>query len=254
MFANERQNTIYNMIRSDGAVMTADLVKHFGVSIETVRRDLLAMEQRGLIVRVHGGAVAKNGMKPYSSLTERNREGSRQKHSLSLKATEFISEGDIIGVDSGSTALAFAEALSGKFSKLTIITHSLDVFQILRDQYEIILCGGHYMEAENAFYGPLTIQMLESLHMPKAFLFPSTISLECGICDYQPDLYLIQKLLLRSADEIFILADSSKYEKKALFRLDDMNTDYHYITDGDLPEQLRKLYAENNIRIYTGRK
>lgn len=250
MFAKERQDTIYHWIQNSGAVTTADLVEHFGVSIETIRRDLLEMERHGLIVRVHGGAIAKNKMKPYADLKERNRESSRQKQSLSLKATEFVSEGDIIGIDSGSTSLAFAEALNGKFSKLTIITHSLDVFEILHDQYEIILCGGHYMPEENAFYGPLTLHMLETLHIPKAFLFPSAISMEHGLSDYQPELYQVQKQMLQSADEVFILADSSKFEKKALFRLDRMNTDYRYITDADLPKQLRKLYLENGIQTY----
>lgn len=254
MFANERQDKIYDMIQNNGAVTTARLVNFFGVSIETIRRDLLAMEQDGRLTRVHGGAVAKTAMKPFKKLRERNKEFGKQKYELSLKAAEFISDGDIIGIDSGSTAISFAEVLKERFSKLTIVTHSMDIFEMLSDykDFSVILCGGHYLREENAFYGELTLGMLNSLHIQKAFIFPSAVSLEYGICDYQKDLYQIQKQLIKSSNEIYILADSSKFEKAALLKLSNMKPDYIYITDNSLQNEIVKLYKENNIKIYLG--
>ena len=145
MFAKERQDKIYLMIQKKGAVTTSNLVECFGVSIETIRRDLLSMEQKGQLVRVHGGAVRKNDMNPFLDLQQRNKEYSEQKRELSLKAAEFVCDGDIIGIDAGSTVISFTEVLKEKFSKLTVVTHSLDVFEILRDHenFSVILCGGH---------------------------------------------------------------------------------------------------------------
>lgn len=102
MFAKERQQKIYLMLKEKNAVTTSDLGERFGVSIETVRRDLLEMEQNGLLIRVHGGAVLNSDMKPYLNLTDRNKMQVEQKYDLALNALKFISEGDIIGVDSGS--------------------------------------------------------------------------------------------------------------------------------------------------------
>lgn len=254
MFANERQDKIYDMIQNNGAVTTAKLVDFFCVSIETIRRDLLAMEQNGRLTRVHGGAVAKSGMKPFKELKERNKEFGKQKYELSLKAAEFISNGDIIGIDSGSTAISFAEVLKERFSKLTVVTHSMDVFEMLSNHkdFSVILCGGHYLHEENAFYGELTLDMLNSLHIQKTFIFPSAVSFECGIYDYQKDLYQIQKQLVKSSDEIYILADSSKFEKTALLKLDNMKPEYIYITDNSLQDEIVKLYKENDIEIYLG--
>ena len=254
MFANERQDKIYDMIQNNGAVTTAKLVDFFGVSIETIRRDLLAMEQNGRLTRVHGGAVAKSGMKPFKELKERNKEFGKQKYELSLKAAEFISNGDIIGIDSGSTAISFAKVLKERFSKLTVVTHSMDVFEMLSDHkdFSVILCGGYYLREENAFYGELTLDMLNSLHIQKTFIFPSAVSFECGIYDYQKDLYQIQKQLVKSSDEIYILADSSKFEKTALLKLDNMKPEYIYITDNSLQDEIVKLYKENDIQIYLG--
>lgn len=254
LFAKERQNKILDMLKKNGAVITSNLVEVFNVSIETIRRDLLNMESQGQLTRVHGGAVEKSSMKPFMELKERTKEYGEQKKKLSYKATEFISDGDVICIDEGSTAIFLAEAIKENFSKLTVITHSLQVFNLLcnHKDFNVILCGGHYMKDESAFYGALTLNMYEALHIQKAFIFPSTVSLEYGICDYQMDLYQVQKQIIKSSDNVFVLADSSKFEKNALLRLDDMKDSYIYITDCDLSEELKKLYKENNIKIYTG--
>lgn len=110
---------------------------------------------------------------------ERSNKQIPQKKELSLRAADFITDGDIIGIDSGSTAVVLAEAILERFSVLTVITHSYDVFEILRRQpgFSVILCGGCYLPSENVFCGALTLDMLSHLHMQKAFLFPSAICL-----------------------------------------------------------------------------
>lgn len=254
MLAKERQDIIYDMIQNKGVVTTSTLVDFFGVSIETIRRDLLTMEQNEKLTRVHGGAVAKSGMKPFKELKERNKEFGKQKYELSSKAAEFVSDGDIVGIDSGSTAISFAGVLKERFSKLTVVTHCMDVFEILsgHKDFTVILCGGHYLREENAFYGELTLDMLNSLHIQKAFIFPSTISLKYGIYDYQKELYQIQKQMIRSSDEIYILADSSKFEKTGLLKLNNMKQEYIYITDHSLQDEIVKLYKETGLKIYLG--
>ncbi|MBR2846867.1 MAG: DeoR/GlpR transcriptional regulator [Clostridia bacterium] len=254
MLAKERQNKIYSLLQRNGAVTVANLIKVFDVSIETVRRDLLLMEKEGLLNRVHGGAVAAgNGIRPQQSLNARNKENSDKKRNLAYKATQFISEGDFIFVDTGSTAIIFAEVLREKFSKLTVVTHSVDVFDVLRGyaDFEVILCGGHYMSEENAFYGMLTMDMVGEICTQKAFVCPSAISIDKGICDYQPELCEVQKKIIDNADKVFILLDSSKFEKRAPLKISDLKKEYCYISDEGLSKEILKLYKENNIEVYT---
>lgn len=256
MFANERQNRIYEIIKNNGAVTTSKLVEMFGVSVETVRRDLIVLEQNGRLTKVHGGAVAKNDVKPYKDKRERDMEFKNEKYELALTATEFVSEGDVIGIDSGSTAVFFAEALKERFSKLTVVTHSAEVFEILSNcgNFDVILCGGHYMREENAFYGELALGMLDNMHLQKSFVFPTAISIKNGVFDYQKDLFQIQKKVIDISDEIYVLADSSKFEKTGLLKLCDMSSEYTYVTDANIKKEYIEIYKENNIKIYTGKK
>ena len=255
MFAKERQAKIINMINKNGAVTTAGLVKLFGISAESIRRDLIELERQQKLSRVHGGAVRKNTVKPFLKLQERNMEQSRQKKSLAAKAVQFVSDGDIISVDAGSTATYFAEEICGKFSNLTVITYSLDVANILKDEsgISLILCGGYYHQNENAFCGSLALDMLEKLYVQKTFICPSAVSLEFGICDFDKEMYQMQRKMVHTADNVYILADSSKYEKNALLKIEDMKDTYSYITDGDISEELMSLYEKNNIRIFKGK-
>lgn len=255
MLAQERHDRIFKLIQQNGAVTTSSLMSLFQVSIETIRRDLLSMEQAGQIRRVHGGAVAKSDMQPYFDLEKRHTEFREQKLSLSKTAMQFISEGDVIAIDSGSTAVLFTDVLKEQFSQLTIVTHCHEVFLEICDHpgFDVILCGGHYCKDEKAFIGALPMEILNLLHVQKAFIFPSAVSLEFGICDYQRDLFSIQQQLLRIGDEIFILADSRKFEKRGLLKISNMSAAYTYVTDQELPDELYHLYQENGIRIHRGR-
>jgi len=255
MLANERQLKICKMLEGQGAVTTSELMAEFNVSIETVRRDLLILEKENKLRRVHGGAVTEGGMKHFHELSKRTEENSEGKQYLSQLALQFVSNGDTIGIDAGSTAIEFARALKSceSLSSLTAVTHSLDVFEILcrhRD-FKLILCAGNFMAAENTFYGPIVLDTLSKLHVEKIFLFPSALSLQFGICDHQPELFEVQKMLMLAADKAFVLADSSKFEKSALLKIDDMSKKYTYVTDSALSAKLKKLYRENEINIIT---
>jgi len=254
MLASERQNLIFQKIKSNGAVTVSQLVDEFDVSLETVRRDLLLMEKQHLLSRVHGGAIAIAEMYPSRPLDVRNRECSDQKRSLARKATEFVSEEDVIGIDAGSTAVLFAEALKEKFNKLTVITYSLPVFELLCDyrEFSVILMGGYFIKNERFFCGALTLDMLERVNMKKSFIFPAAVSLKSGICYYSQEEYILVRKVIASSSEVFVLADSSKFEKKALLKVDEMRPEYHYVTDFGLTDDIKSLYKENHIEIACG--
>lgn len=253
MLASQRQKKIQSLLIAQGAVTVSNLTEQFAVSIETVRRDLLAMEKTGLLRRVHGGAVSVTEMMPYHPLEHRNREQSNQKDALARTAASLVQNGDYIAIGTGSTPIHFAQELKNRLQQLTVVTYSLSVFEILKDVpgFQLILLGGQFIPEENSFYGQLTLDTLDTLHVQKAFVFPSAISLEHGIWGYAQTLYPMQKKLLQCCDQAYILADSSKFERTALYKVAEMRPEYIYVTDPELPEQLRALYAENGLTVIT---
>ncbi len=254
MLASQRQNQIHELLKKQGSVTVGQLTADFDVSVETVRRDLLAMERAGLLSRVHGGAVAAAPMMPYRPLESRDRDQSTQKDRLAHIAAALVKEGDYIAIGTGSTPIYFAQALKERLQRLTVVTYSLRVFEILRDVpgFRLILLGGQYIPQEHSFYGQLTLDMMDALHVQKAFVFPSAVSLESGIWGYEETLYPMQQKMLQCCDQAYILADSSKFERTAMYKVSDMRPEYIYVTDPELPESLRALYIENGYRVLTG--
>ncbi|MBR6729035.1 MAG: DeoR/GlpR transcriptional regulator, partial [Clostridia bacterium] len=139
------------------------------------------------------------------------------------------------------------------FHHLTVVTNGLHVFNVLaqKEGFDLVLCGGHYAGSETAFCGQQTLESLRSLRVQKAFVCPSALSLKDGVCDYSFDMQPIQKQMIACAEEVFFLADSNKFEKRAMLKLAEMSPHYTYVTDSGLNPDYKRLYEENNLQIIT---
>lgn len=256
MFASERQEEIARLVDERGAVKISELVRRFGVSVETVRRDLLELERLNLLRRVHGGALGTPRSAAYLSRSERTGKNQARKAELAEYAAGLIRENDTIMVDCGSTAVEFAGMLVRRFERLTVITNSLEVFELarVRQGYSLYLCSGFFLSSENAFYGPWTLDFLGQLHAAAAFLFPSAISMQYGVMDYSGELYGVQQKMMERADRTVFLADSEKFEKSALFKLADLREGSLLVTDSGLEDEIFNLYRENRIEVIRGER
>ena len=256
LFANERYSIILDRIRINGSVTVSELVEEWGISTETIRRDLLCLEKQNQLQRVHGGAIALTNMKTFPNLSQRLQENKMQKEQLSEIATLLVKEGDIIAIDSGSTAIEFVRILKNRFKNLTIITHSIQNFEEIKliDGFKPILIGGEYLQKEDVFYGVLALETIQKLHVSTCFLFPSAISLKHGVCDFIPEIVAVQKAYLEISDKAVFMADSSKFEKSALLKICNTSSAYTFITSNDLDDNIYKLYKSNDIVLYKDKK
>lgn len=232
----------------------AELVAKFGVSVETIRRDLAFLEERRKLIRVHGGAVAiTDKMKELSKLSERVNENVQQKRELSMRAADLIKERDVIALDSGSTANEFIRILCDKFEKLTIVTYSRDVFEIASNKpdFTVIMIGGNYYAPERVFCGFLAEELINRLHVSKAFIFPASISIKYGITITVSEIYNLERALMSISDHTYILCDSSKFECASPIRLCNFVEIDAIVTDKQIDENILKLYREKGIEIIT---
>lgn len=252
MFANERYEIICSMLRSKRSVTVSELCERFGVSIETIRRDLAHLEKSGKLMRVHGGAVAlsnKNGV--FGDLSERLDENVEKKRELSEYAVRLVEENDVIFIDAGSTAVEFTRLLCAKRNKLTVVTYSTDIINIASEapDFEIISLGGTYMPKERMFYGFVTEENLRMFHMDKCFICPSSLSLRYGAMLNIPETLPIERAALKTSDRIYLLADSTKFEINAPLRLCELSTVEGVVTDSALDGRICELYRENGITV-----
>lgn len=252
MFANERYEIICDILNSRGSVTVTELCERFGVSIETIRRDLSALEASGKLKRVHGGAVSMPGRTGvFGDLAARLGESIDKKRELSRYAMQLISEDDTVYIDSGSTAIEFTTELCKSFRSLTVITNSTDVISAASAQrsFEIISLGGKYMEKERLFYGHVADMNLRMFHIDKCFLFPSCLSLKYGAMINVPESLPIERAAMEASDKVYFLADSTKFEINATLRICSLQTPDAIVTDGGLSDELYRLYTDNGINI-----
>ncbi len=252
MFASERYDAICAILKQQRSVTVAELVEKFGVSVETVRRDLAYLEKRRQLTRVHGGAIAvSDKMRHFSALSERMSENAEKKRELSETAAKLVSEGDVIAVDSGSTANFFIRVLCENFEKLTIVTYSQDILEQATEKsgFTIIMIGGYYLPSERMFYGFLTEEGLKRIHVSKAFIFPSSLSIKYGITINVGEVYNLQRGLIGVSDRFYVLADSTKFENASPIRLCGLEEPNGIVTDRGLDEQIYKEYVEKGINI-----
>ena len=254
MLSFERRNKICDIVEAQGSADVASLVQQFGVSAETIRKDLILLEKNNRIQRIHGGVIPCSKAVPSMTFEVRKDYCREQKRELSEYAARFIENGDWIFLDFGSTTIELAEVLAQKFEQLHIVTHSATVFNRLAHvkNFELILCAGHYDREEDAFFGDLVIDALDRLHINKAFLCPAAISLKYGIMDCNELSIRIQRKVIESSNQVILLADSEKFEKTANYMLCGIQDPAVIVTDSGLNDQIYHLYTENDINIIRG--
>ena len=251
MFANERRNKILELLNRRSSVTVTELTGLFQVSLETIRRDLEYLEQQGALKRVHGGALSMKRMQNYTGLSERLAEHQSEKRQIARAALSHIHEGDRIALDTGSTTSELAHLLCDSFHELTIVTASLTIFEILSEKpgFQVILTGGFYLPDEKAFYGHLALDTIRQLHVSAFFHAPSALSLNFGLSEHVKELAEVQRALIASADQVIVLADSSKFETCAALKVCDLSPCFLYLTDNGLPEEIRDAWKKASLDI-----
>ena len=253
MLAESRRKKICEMLSENSAATTISLAERFNVSVETIRKDFLELEKKGELIRVHGGAVLKPSVNSFLNFSSRMESMHGEKVELAEISTQFISNGDSLALDSGSTGIVFIEVLMKHFDTLTIVTPSLDIFQKACGfkNFNIILTGGFFLKGENTLYGEFSLKTLDNLRVKKAIIFPSSISLKCGIMGSLPEFVELQRKMIEISDEVYIIADSSKIEKSSLIKTAALNPKYHYIVDSSVSEEVKQIYENNDIHLIT---
>jgi DeoR family fructose operon transcriptional repressor len=247
VLAQARYDFYLGQLEQKGSIIATDIANELGVSIETVRRDLIMLETHGKLKRVFGGAVRVGGAKHFESFETRLDKNADLKAELSRYAVGMIDNGDIIVMESGSTATEMAKILLNSNLDITIITHSNTVFNILKEKFRVVLIGGEYIKEDDCFGGMLAEDFLKKFHVHKAFIFPSAINFEHGIEGYLLNNASIDRVMVDIADRTFVLFDSEKIGTRAMYSIMPLSPDFIYVTDSKVTDAQKREFEKMGL-------
>lgn len=255
MHSLERRNKIIELLNNTGTVLVSALSNQFSVSEVTIRTDLRLLEEKGLLVRFHGGATLNSHTEgkifKELRLEERYQRFADPKKRIALAAMKFINPGDTIILDSGSTTMMLAEELV-KLDNITIITNNLPAAVILSENSNIMLfvCGGTLRHKTRSLHGKITEQSLAGIAANILFVGADGIDAERGITTFNEG-YSISAIMANAAKKIVAVLDSSKFGKRGFNIVLPPNKLDAIITDNNVTEEDKKSFINKSIELIT---
>ena len=197
--------------RIEGRIDAITAAARLDVAVETVRRDLEILQRRGVVRRVHGGAISTQRLAKEFDFNERQQLNTEAKINIAKVASKFIPSVGCVFVDGGSTTEYLAEALKNK-PELLVVTPSLTLAaQIARTGTPVSMLGGRVRGTSLSAVGQTASDELSSYHAQVAFLGTNGISLDAGFTTADQDEALVKRRMIANATETILLADGSKF-------------------------------------------
>jgi len=209
----ERHARILRDLKINPAIRVAHLAKAFGVTTETIRRDLDALGADGRLARTYGGAAAAPGERE-PAFHERQNRLVDERNRIGARAAALIKPGEVLMIDSGSTTLHFARHLASLSNRLTVITNSPAIASTvaLNETMTVLLCPGEYDSREGGVFGSHTVEFLQRLRADRVVIGASGLSEE-GPSEALPAAAVIKRTMMAGAKHRVLLVDASKYDR-----------------------------------------
>jgi DeoR/GlpR family transcriptional regulator of sugar metabolism len=239
---------VLDLIAERGFVGLGDLAKALDVSESTLRRDLGYWDQQRQIKRIHGGAMFVGDGSALPALEERTTRQLQEKRAIARVASAGIHDGETVLLDGGTTTLEVARLLVGR--SLQIVTNSLPIASLFASSREtdLVMLGGYVYPKTGVALGPLTVRMMEDLHVRRTILSVGGITAK-GLFNSNLLLVETEKAMMRCADEVVVVADHTKVGRQALAFLCELADIDALIVDPELNQEQRDLLAVSGTKL-----
>jgi len=239
LLVEERRRRIRELIEKNERATVEELVERFAVSAVTIRGDLDALSEAGVLVRSHGGALRRDDALGDIPIPVKETLRHPEKVRIAQAAVRLIQDGDTVLLDSGTTTAEIARQIKfHRFDALTVITNALNVAMELATvpAMRVTLVGGVLRHMSFSLSGPQAEQTLRGLHADRLFLGVDGIDPEIGLMT--PDLLEAQlnAAMIQIAREVVVVADSSKFERRSVSVIAKLDAVRRVITDAGAPK------------------
>ena len=231
---------ILEILQTQQYATIEEISKKLFVSPSTVRRQLDALQKKGLITRTHGGAQINDENNFFPSFTFRVHQNSFEKKKMALSAIKLIKNGDLIFLDGTTSAFFIAEYLS-EFKNIRVITNGIDTLSLLsKHNVNAYSTGGFIQEVNRSvLVGHYATEMISNFHADVVFFSAQSVNNDGEIYDCFEEENVIRKAMIKHASKKVFLCDSTKFGKTSLFHLCSLNDVDHIISNHDLPDFIK---------------
>ena len=254
VLAQQRQERILAELRRNGAVRVAELTELLGVSDMTIRRDLEQLTDDGVARKVHGGAVLAGQVAFEPGFAAKSQLAQPAKQAIAEHAATLIQPGAAIALSAGTTTWAMARSVAA-IAGLTVVTNSMTVADAITaldaaNRITVILTGG-VRTPSAALVGPVADRTIASMHVDQLFLGVHGMDTRAGFTTPNLAEATTNRVLVESAREVVVLADSSKWGVVGLADIGPLTLASTVITDDALSDEGRRLLAESVEQVVT---
>lgn len=252
MYAPERHEAIASLVRQRGRVAVSEVAASFGVTTETVRRDLAHLERAGLVRRVHGGAVPVSSLSTVErGMAERVGAYAEQKDRIARAALDLVpSAGGALILDAGTTTGRLASMLPTD-RQVTVVTNSVPIAGLVvgNPGLRLQLLGGRVRATTHAAVGESTVGELQNFVVDVAFMGTNGVSAEHGLTTPDHEEASVKRAMVGTARQVVVLADSSKVGQTHLVRFADADQVDILVTDTGIDADTRRELEAADIEV-----
>lgn len=224
MLLEERQKQIIDFVNEKSSISIHELISNLNVSESTIRRDLIELDNRGLLVKVFGGAVTSqlNFAKKDESIAKRKTCNKDAKVKIGRYAASLIEDGDFVYLDAGTTTECIIPFV--KASEVVFVTNSYRHARALCERnFTVYILGGEIKLPTEAIVGAKALECLSQYHFSKGFFGTNAVSAEQGLSTPDVNEALVKKTAMEHTDVNYVLADSTKFLLRSCVTFANMN-------------------------------
>jgi DeoR family fructose operon transcriptional repressor len=246
--ADDRRDTILNLVRVRGFASLPDLAEELRVSESTIRRDLDHLEEAGQAKRTHGGVLYTGPTPKLPYFEDRQTSEWDKKKAVAEVTAGLIQDGDTLLLGGGSTVYELAQLLVGR--TLQIVTNSLPVANLFasHSDTDLVFLGGYIYPRTGVALGPYTNDMLERLSVRRTIVSTGGVT-ERGFFNSNLLLVETERAMMKAADEVIVMADSTKFGHQSLAHTCDLSRIDRLVVDDELNNQWRKILKDADIKL-----
>jgi DeoR family glycerol-3-phosphate regulon repressor len=249
VFLSARHAEIIQMAKDSGRVLVDDLATHFGVTPQTIRKDLNDLCEQRLLSRIHGGALFPSGIENME-YEARRKIAADEKDAIGRAAARLIPDRASLFINIGTTTEAVSKALLDH-AGLMVITNNINVANRMRayPEIEVVISGGVVRGSDGGIVGEAAVDFIRQFKVDYAVIGTSAIDADGGLLDFDFREVKVAQAIIANARQVILVADATKFERMAPVRIGHLSQVDTFITDRCDSEAIRKICRDSEVQL-----